>query len=479
MAAAGGTPVQDLCEEATCPICLDYFEDPVIITGCGHNFCRACLTQSWEKNRVNKAASCPQCRKPSRQSCLLPNRQLAACVEIAKKLREGEKGKVCETHRAPLTLFCKDEALSLCAMCEKSDQHRDHELVPLEEAAHKYKELIFSRLDILRKKREQILTQKADAEKESQDLFKSTETERQKMVAQFQEMHRFLEDQEKLFLDQMEEVKKEIAKKRDEHLARLSSKLTSLEGIIQEMEEQCHHQVASEFLQGVRSTLERSEERQISEDDPAAFSPELRWKIWNFCDVNSFLNGLMEPFKGNLLHGQQLRKADVSLDPETAHPQLILSGDRKSVKWGDELQDLPNNPERFDLRAFVLGREGFTQGRYFWEVLVGSEGTWAVGVARKSVRRKAPLTISPKEGIWAVAMSNGKYWSQQSPDVPLQTVSRKLTKIQVILNYAGERVAFFDADTGSLLYTFLTASFSGETLLPFFYPKKSHLSISP
>lgn len=29
-----------------CPICLNYFEDPVAI-GCGHNFCRRCVTQLW------------------------------------------------------------------------------------------------------------------------------------------------------------------------------------------------------------------------------------------------------------------------------------------------------------------------------------------------------------------------------------------------------------------------------------------------
>lgn len=41
-------PVQTLQEEAVCAICLDYFTDPVSI-GCGHNFCRGCVTQLWGK----------------------------------------------------------------------------------------------------------------------------------------------------------------------------------------------------------------------------------------------------------------------------------------------------------------------------------------------------------------------------------------------------------------------------------------------
>uniref|UniRef100_A0A8C6IEY6 Tripartite motif-containing 52 n=1 Tax=Mus spicilegus TaxID=10103 RepID=A0A8C6IEY6_MUSSI len=42
------SPMQSLREEAVCAICLDYFKDPVSI-GCGHNFCRGCVTQLWGK----------------------------------------------------------------------------------------------------------------------------------------------------------------------------------------------------------------------------------------------------------------------------------------------------------------------------------------------------------------------------------------------------------------------------------------------
>ncbi|XP_036054709.1 E3 ubiquitin-protein ligase TRIM52-like [Onychomys torridus] len=50
MAAPTGppSPMQSLREEAVCAICLDYFKDPVSI-GCGHNFCRGCVTQLWGK----------------------------------------------------------------------------------------------------------------------------------------------------------------------------------------------------------------------------------------------------------------------------------------------------------------------------------------------------------------------------------------------------------------------------------------------
>ncbi|XP_015273657.1 PREDICTED: butyrophilin subfamily 1 member A1-like [Gekko japonicus] len=173
------------------------------------------------------------------------------------------------------------------------------------------------------------------------------------------------------------------------------------------------------------------------------------------------------------LEGEQER------DPDTAHPGLILSEGQKSVRDGEKTQALPNNPERFDTFGAVLGREGFPAGRHFWEVLVGSEGEWAVGVARKSVRRKGGITFSPEEGFWEVGKWGGRFRASEKDPDPFEALTRELKRIRVCLNYTGCRVAFFDADRAALLYEFCGASFSGETLLPFFWlHSKGHLEIS-
>uniref|UniRef100_A0A8C8SBL6 RING-type domain-containing protein n=1 Tax=Pelusios castaneus TaxID=367368 RepID=A0A8C8SBL6_9SAUR len=69
--------------EATCPICLEYFREPVTLP-CGHNFCQACISQCWEGSDTD--ISCPQCRETVKPGNLRPNRQLANVLEIAKRL---------------------------------------------------------------------------------------------------------------------------------------------------------------------------------------------------------------------------------------------------------------------------------------------------------------------------------------------------------------------------------------------------------
>ncbi|XP_044840036.1 E3 ubiquitin-protein ligase TRIM41-like [Mauremys mutica] len=166
---ATDNPVESLQEEATCPICLEYFKDPVTID-CGHNFCRACIAQCWEGS--NTDVSCPQCRETVQQRNLRPNRKLANIVEIAKRLSlQAAKGageeRVCGEHQETLKLFCEEDQTSVCVVCHLSRAHRDHRVVPIEEAAQEYKEKLQGTLGSLRKELEEALTLMSKEEKKT------------------------------------------------------------------------------------------------------------------------------------------------------------------------------------------------------------------------------------------------------------------------------------------------------------------------
>ncbi|XP_060094585.1 E3 ubiquitin-protein ligase TRIM7-like [Heteronotia binoei] len=464
---AAGDPLHDLCEEASCSICLDYFNDPVMLAECGHSFCRGCLTRSWGERKGSAQQPPPQ--PAAGQLCGNSRESRSArgrCEGGESAAVAAGKGRVCQKHQEPLKLFCLDDEALICWVCDRSKEHRDHEVLPLEEASQEYKDQFCNCLEILKKERERIVVYKGDIERESQDLLKQTQGEKQEAVAKFRQLHMFLEEQEKLLLAQMEEVEMEVAKKRDQHLAALSEALSSLESLIWEMEEKCQHP-ASDLLQDARSTLQKYEEKE-SFENPVDFPLALKWHIWYFSYFNPPLEVIKRQFKAN-----------VTLDPDTAHSWLILSEGQKSVREGEKPQALPRGPERFEMYTAVLGREGFTGGCHFWEVLVGSEESWIVGVARKSVRRKGGLTFTPEEGIWAVGKWSGMHRAYIKEHYPPLTVTGELKRIRVCLSYAGGRVAFFDADRAALLYEFSGASFFGETLLPYFWVyKKGHLKIS-
>ncbi|KFP78847.1 Zinc-binding protein A33, partial [Acanthisitta chloris] len=155
----------------------------------------------------------------------------------------------------------------------------------------------------------------------------------------------------------------------------------------------------------------------------------------------------------------------LTLDPETAHPRLVLSEDLKHVRWDDTRQAVPDNPKRFDASRCVLGREGFGAGRHYWEVEVGDGAAWAVGVARESVQRKGRISVNPEVGIWAVGQCGSQYQALTSPTVPISLlVAPKV--IGIYLDYEEGRVAFFDAEKEVPIFTYSSSSFAGEKVLP-------------
>ncbi|KAM6228158.1 butyrophilin subfamily 1 member A1-like [Porphyrio hochstetteri] len=161
----------------------------------------------------------------------------------------------------------------------------------------------------------------------------------------------------------------------------------------------------------------------------------------------------------------------VTLDPNTAHPKLVLSEDGRSVRWGREAQDLPDTPQRFTYRPCVLGQEGFREGRHCWEVEVKGEvagaSWWALGVARHSVNRKGHMHMSSKEGIWGVEYWERKFQSLTSPRTPL-SLSRVPSRVWVCLDCPRGLVTFIDGHSGAEIFTFLPASFNAETIRPWF-----------
>ncbi|XP_028911318.1 butyrophilin subfamily 1 member A1-like [Ornithorhynchus anatinus] len=161
----------------------------------------------------------------------------------------------------------------------------------------------------------------------------------------------------------------------------------------------------------------------------------------------------------------QLHALDITLDPATAHPNLALLENWKCVTWRETPKSLPENPEGFDFYPRVLGREGFTSGRHYWEVEVGGREAWGLGVCRENVKKKAEVSESPKNGFWVVEGFRSRYWALTSPQTPL-SLNVFPRRVGVYLDYEAGNISFYSRTDGSHIYTFAHTTFSG-TLWPF------------
>uniref|UniRef100_A0A8C3UDX4 Tripartite motif containing 7 n=2 Tax=Catharus TaxID=9184 RepID=A0A8C3UDX4_CATUS len=428
----------NLQDEATCSVCLEFFKDPVSIE-CGHNFCRACIVKSWKDLEMD--FPCPQCREVFQQRSFRPNRQLANMSEIISQFTlRGAKGAeedgLCPKHREALKLYCKDDRRTICVVCDRSREHRPHAVVPVDEASEEYKVCLSGRLDFLRKERQELLEFKVNDDKKTQELLKTIESERQKLLSDFERLRQFLHDQEHILLGQLDKMEKNISKRQNENITDLSKEITLLNKLITELEEKIQ-QPMLEFLkvrcQGVCHK-------------PVPVCTDMKMHVCNFSLKTVVLEKVLKKFR-----------EDLTLDPDSANHLLILSADLKSVRMGCRKQELPDNPKRFDTNSRVLATTGFKSGRHYWEVEVGPSDGWAFGVARESVRRKGLTQFSPEEGIWAVQQNGGRYWAVTSPQRTPLCLGHKLSRVRVYLDYEGEEVSFYDAENMQHIFTFNVA----------------------
>jgi len=138
------------------------------------------------------------------------------------------------------------------------------------------------------------------------------------------------------------------------------------------------------------------------------------------------------------------------------------------VRYTGKRQQIPDNLERFDFCACVLGSEGFTSGKHSWEVEVGNKTQWDVGVAKESINRKGQIYLTPGNGYWAIALREGnEYWAGEKPWKCLD-LSVKPRKIRVCLDYERGKVSFYISDNKFHIYTFI-GTFT-EKLYPYFSP---------
>ncbi|KAI1884220.1 hypothetical protein AGOR_G00224210 [Albula goreensis] len=156
---------------------------------------------------------------------------------------------------------------------------------------------------------------------------------------------------------------------------------------------------------------------------------------------------------------------EVTLDPDTANPDLLISPDDKKMRCGFERKDVPNYHQRFDGWWCAVGVEGLSSGRHYWEVEVG-ERDWRLGVAKESALRKGFKSLNTDTGYLTLRLERGT--ELKALTVPFTSLPSSLIpyKVGIYLDYEEGQLSFYNVATRSHIYTY-SETFT-EKLYPLF-----------
>ncbi|XP_057703577.1 E3 ubiquitin-protein ligase TRIM39-like [Corythoichthys intestinalis] len=440
-----------------CPTCLDIFKDPIMLL-CSHNFCRACLQQWKDKGE----RSCPLCRAKMRSLEAPPNLALKnLCVNLSQASVKSED--ICSLHQEEFKLFCLDHQELVCIICRDSAIHVGHKFRPLKEVVIGHHEELQKGLQNAKERLKDYNDCKENCNEQAEYIKVQREKVERKIKKDFEELRRFLDVEEEARLAAVREEEKKKGQTMKEKIAVLDQQMAALSDVIRSTEEQLASGSIS-FMKKFKTAMSRIQEIPDQPKllrggllDKAKHVGNLKFKVW-----------------------KQMKEivaySPVILEPNTAGPGISLSEDLTSLSWEEVQQERPKNPERFKWKCVLGG--ALDLGRHAWEVEVGDNNHWAVGVQWGD-----PCLPNVMTG-WFIGFRDGKYKKSSGKYGELNLpVKVQVLRVEVDMNK--RLLSFSEPFTNTQLWNNKTASnwpdLSGNTkMYPYFSTKcKIPLKIIP
>ncbi|NXO31139.1 TRI35 protein, partial [Cisticola juncidis] len=441
-----------LKEELLCPICYEPFRQAVTLP-CGHNFCKCCVSKSWE----NRRRSCPVCKENSsggelRVNCTLNN--LVGLVLSGEGARGGRGAAVCAQHGEEAAWFCLEDKELACPACRGGARHGGHRMRALPEAAAEFRAKLANMEASLRDKAKDFGAVRCSYE----SMSRHNETESARLERQvrweFEKLHKFLRDEEQAVLT---ELREETRRKQDliqERMEQLEEQSRALLGAATQLQADLREDDYT-FLM-----MHKNRKRRIActAEEPEAIPSGM------LLDVAKYLGSLQYNVWKKML--DTITVVPFSLDPNSAAGWLEVSEDLSSVS-NRSYKLFVENPERFTSAPCILGSRGFSQGFHAWQVDLGGLTNWRVGISRKKHGSDWSLHHDSRSGFWYIYHLPGKDPCWASNAGRSQAAPENLRRIRVELDCTEGELSFYDADLRSHIYTFHEKF--GGTVFPYFY----------
>ncbi|XP_075910950.1 uncharacterized protein LOC142906626 [Petromyzon marinus] len=146
-----------------------------------------------------------------------------------------------------------------------------------------------------------------------------------------------------------------------------------------------------------------------------------------------------------------------TLNPNTAHRNLQISADFKTVRTSTHTQPYPDNSGRFDHYRVVICSEIFSSGRHYWEVDVRGCKKFIIGVTYDSIPRKGDdkaCKIGFNEVSWSLKKRGNAYTAVHNETETKLSVRDAPKRVGVHLDCEAGVLSFYSADSMSLLHRF-------------------------
>lgn len=381
------------------------------------------------------------------------------------------EGRICSEHNKPLELFCGTDQTIICAFCVLLN-HKEHNYVPLSEE--------FGEKTSLLRGTEKTLNQMiGDRRAKIQDLKHTSKLNKEAADGKAADGLQVFTALKQILEKGLDELVKNILM-RQTAAERLTESLIAELGYevkvlmqrsanVQQLLWSDDHVHVLQSFSSVNNIPAMRDWSDVSVQLPL-YEEMVRKAVVEAVDQlqNSFIKVKINLQEAELKRMQKF-KVNLTVDPQTADPWLIISKDHKEVRLGDFKKAVPDELKRFIPGGGVVAKQSFCSGRFYFEVQVMDLMKYDLGVVHESLNRKKKITTIQESGHWILSLRKGKeYKLRASHDIPL-SLTWCPRRIGLFVDYEEGTVSFYDVDIANLIFSFKDCNFT-ERLLPYFNP---------
>ncbi|XP_038651155.1 E3 ubiquitin-protein ligase TRIM7-like [Scyliorhinus canicula] len=424
--------------------------------GSAHVVCKYCI-----ENPTTAVKTCLKC-----EISFCPLHLKSHLLEEASKdhslidLVSEVTDRHCPDHKKLLEFYCKDDAECMCVSCTIMGKHKSHTLLSLDKAQVEIKEELEREIEKLRKIQQNCSSKQQDLERSETEIKTQIKELKGKFSNSFSEWRRKLEEDEESTLKLIDE----------EGLRALSQIRSCSEALNKRMEQitlidgEARSLVQREplsFIQNSKQLLSRVTESQ-SVPDPDV--PMLTLNLSNISQLNQTKLSGWKKYQADIVG---IIRSPLSLDPNTANDNLILSDDLRSLTLAEEKQSYLPHPERFEDYYQVLSLQSFSSGTHSWDG--ESDGKeWGMGIVYGSIDKGGQYSwFGESSNSWCLYLRTDEvtFWHDDERTnlylIPLNS------RIRVQLDYETGTLSFYQV-TDSLKHLLTIQNTFTEPVFPAF-----------